>query len=194
MRTQWKAFLQLLRNFIFPFPMFGWARKVCIREDTALPLNSGATGKFAFMDHLWSFITITKWEDSMLHAFYSVTVMASSWIDERWLKKEGKSTACQKLFFLLQIQVEMQRASAKSIYKKHEQHQDNAEFDLFGKNISWYISKWLVLIRLSFSSCTFHCLSATQCSCFWGPKDCSKIWCRRSLATEVFLHLIIQSI
>jgi len=53
-------------------------------------------------------------------------------------EKRGKEYCLSKnlLFFLLQIQVEMQRASAKSIYKKHEQHQDNAEFDLFGKNIS----------------------------------------------------------
>ena len=118
MRTQWKAFLQLLRNFIFPFPMFGWARKVCIREDTALPLNSGTTGKFAFMDHLWSFITITKWEDNMLHASYSVTVMASSWIDERWLKKQGKSTACQKLAFFPATNTSR---DAKSICKEHLQ-------------------------------------------------------------------------
>lgn len=97
-----EAVLKLISTF--PFPKFVWTRKeirktvFCVWTQMFW-LVIYNIGKSAFMNCLKTYITLTTSSSNMLHASYLVTLMAESSMDERWLNKEGKYYACQKLAF-----------------------------------------------------------------------------------------------
>lgn len=148
-----EAALKLVRMFPFPFPQFVWTRKE-VRQ-TALCLWTQmlwlvvhAIGKSAFMDHLKTYITLMTSSSNMLHACYLVTVMAESCMDERWLNKEGKCYACQKLAFFFPTR--NTGRVTKNICKEHLQRAwalwDIARVWALWKNIWCYICALPVLL------------------------------------------------